>query len=81
VPPITLYHSKSLIPHLAYIQDSQPPLYEAVIRYVGALQLYITLPSHEEIVIDYQCAEIDRMAVFQFTRLYLNDEGQVIHMA
>ena len=78
--PITLYYADHLLPHLERVPNTHPPQYEVVIRYVGALQMYVTLPSKEEVVIDYSCAEVDRMTVFTLRKLYLDTKGSVVQL-
>ena len=78
--PVTLYHIEHLLPYLERISDSPTSHCEMVVRYVGALQMYVTLPSHEEVTIDYRCAEADRMTVFTVKKLHLDANGRVVRM-
>lgn len=78
--PVTLYHIKYLLPYLERVSDNPTSHYEMVVRYVGALQMYVTLPSREEVTIDYHCAEADRMTVFTVKKLHLDAKGCVVRM-
>ena len=69
-----------LVPHLSVVQRDGPQVYEAVVRYVGAIQLYLTLPSGEEVVIDYFTEPDERPRCFDLRRLHLNERGQIIEV-
>ncbi len=78
--PVKLYHIKHVLPYLERVSGNPTSHFEMIVRYVGALQMYVTLPSHEEVTIDYRCAEADRMTVFTVKKLHLDTNGCVVRM-
>lgn len=67
-----------LLPHLSVVRRDGPQVYEVVVRYVGALQIYVTLPSGKEVTMDYFTDPSERPRCFDLSHLYLDSRGQII---
>lgn len=69
-----------LLPLLEPVTRNGITVYEAVIRYMGALQAYITLSDGREVTLDYYTTPDERPRCFDVAALYLDTRGQIVEI-
>ena len=69
-----------LLPLLDPVIRNGTMVYEVVVRYMGALQVYITLSDGREVTLDYFTTPDERPRCFDAAVLYLDSRGRIIEI-
>ena len=69
-----------LLPLLDPVIRNGTMVYEVVVRYMGALQVYITLSDGREVTLDYFTTPDERPRCFDVTHFYLDSRGAIVEV-
>ena len=69
-----------LLPLLDPVIQNGTMVYEVVVRYMGALQVYITLSDGREVTLDYFTTPDERPRCFDVTHFYLDSRGSIVEV-